>query len=77
MNHEHPSSSRIERGAPAVITHRVREGQQAGYDDWLIEIGPLCRSYRGHLDLQIIRPIAGLTGTYTVIMIPVSTSTDG
>lgn len=68
MNHEYPSSSRIERGAIAVITHRVREGQQVGYDDWLNEIGPLCRSYRGHLDLQIIRPIAGLTGTYTVII---------
>jgi len=68
VNHENPSSSPIERGATAVITHRVREGQQAGYDDWLNEIGPLCRSYRGHLDLQIIRPIAGLTGTYTVII---------
>ncbi len=68
MNHEHPSSSTLERGATAVITHRVRDGQQEGYDAWLNEIGPLCRSYPGHLDLQIIRPIPGLTATYTVII---------
>ena len=68
MNHEHPSSSPLGLGATAVITHRVRDGQQEGYDDWLNEIGPLCRSYPGHLDLQIIRPIPGLTATYTVII---------
>ncbi|MGB5056869.1 MAG: hypothetical protein WBO24_20930 [Nitrospirales bacterium] len=68
MNHEHPSSSTSGRGATAVITHRVRDGQQEGYDAWLNEIGPLCRSYPGHLDLQIIRPIPGLTATYTVII---------
>ena len=68
MNHEYPPSSTLGRGATAVITHRVRDGQQEGYDDWLNEIGPLCRSYPGHLDLQIIRPIPGLTATYTVII---------
>ncbi|MDT3777542.1 antibiotic biosynthesis monooxygenase [Nitrospira sp. MA-1] len=68
MNHEHPSSSTLGRGATGVITHRVRDGQQEGYDAWLNEIGPLCRSYPGHLDLQIIRPIPGLTATYTVII---------
>ena len=68
MNHEYPSSSTSGWGATAVITHRVRDGQQEGYDDWLNEIGPLCRSYPGHLDLQIIRPIPGLTATYTVII---------
>lgn len=68
MNHEHPPTSTSGRGATAVITHRVRDGQQEGYDAWLNEIGPLCRSYPGHLDLQIIRPIPGLTATYTVII---------
>ena len=68
MNHDHPSSSTLGRGATAVITHRVRDGQQEGYEAWLNEIGPLCRSYPGHLDLQIIRPIPGLTATYTVII---------
>lgn len=55
-------------GATAVITHRVREGRQADYDNWLNEIGPLCRASAGHLDWQIIRPIAGLTGTYTIVI---------
>jgi uncharacterized protein len=68
VNHEYPPSSTLGRGATAVITHRVRDGQQEGYDAWLNEIGPLCRSYPGHLDLQIIRPIPGLTATYTVII---------
>jgi len=68
VNPEDLSTSTKERGATAVITHRVRDGQQAGYDAWLSEIGPLCRSFQGHLDLQIIRPITGITGTYTVII---------
>ncbi|MGD9850525.1 MAG: antibiotic biosynthesis monooxygenase [Nitrospirales bacterium] len=68
MTNDHPTSSTTERGATAVITHRVRDGQQAGYDAWLNEIGPLCRGSRGHLDWQIIRPIAALTATYTVII---------
>ncbi len=68
MTKETDSSNTIEIGATAVITHRVLDGQQAEYEDWLNEIGPICRSYAGHLDLQIIRPIAGLTTTYTVII---------
>ena len=57
-----------EEGATVVITHRVRDGQQGHYEDWLNEIGPLCRRSLGHLDWQIVRPIVGLTGTYTVII---------
>ncbi len=37
-------------GSTVVITHRVRDGQQPGYEAWLNEIGPLCRSYPGMLD---------------------------
>lgn len=55
-------------GATAVITHRVKAGEQHVYESWLEEIGPLCRQAPGHLDLQIIRPIPDLTGTYTVVM---------
>ncbi len=57
-----------EKGATVVITHRVHPGKESLYDDWLDEIGPLCRSSAGLLDWQIIRPIAGLTATYTVII---------
>lgn len=55
-------------GATVVITHRVRDGKQADYDNWLDEIAPLCKAAPGHLDWQIVRPIASLTETYTVII---------
>jgi uncharacterized protein len=55
-------------GATVVITHRVRDGQHAAYEQWLNEIGPKCRASAGHLDWHIIRPIAGLTATYTVVI---------
>ena len=62
------TSDTTESGATVVITHRVRAGREADYDHWLNEIGPLCQTSPGHLDWQIIRPIAGLTTTYTVVI---------
>lgn len=55
-------------GATAVITHHVREGQQENYEQWLRKIAPLGKTYPGHLDWQVVRPIPGLTSTYTVII---------
>jgi antibiotic biosynthesis monooxygenase (ABM) superfamily enzyme len=57
-----------DQGATVVITHRVRESKQADYETWLGEIAPLCRASPGHLDWHIVRPIAGLTETYTIII---------
>jgi antibiotic biosynthesis monooxygenase (ABM) superfamily enzyme len=57
-----------DEGAAVVITHRVRDGEHAGYESWLKEIAPLCSASPGHLDWHIIRPISGLTDTYTVII---------
>lgn len=57
-----------DQGATVVITHRVREGHHAAYEDWLNEIRPLCRRSPGHLDWQIVRPISGVAGTYTAII---------
>jgi len=58
----------VDNGATAVITHRIRAGNESHYENWLNEIGPLCRGSAGHLDWHIIRPIPGLTATYTVII---------
>lgn len=58
----------VEEGATAVITHRVCNDKHPEYEQWLCEIGPLCQSYPGHLDLHIVRPVPGLTETYTVII---------
>lgn len=55
-------------GATVVITHRLRENQQAEYERWLKEIAPLCQASPGHLDWHIVRPIPGLTETYTVLI---------
>jgi hypothetical protein len=55
----------ISTGATVVITHRVRDGEEAAYDRWLGEIGLRCRASPGHLDLQIIPPIAALMPRYT------------
>lgn len=57
-----------EQGATAVISHRVREDRQDDYEKWLDEIVPVCKAHPGHLGVQIIRPVAGATATYTVII---------
>ncbi len=55
-------------GATVVITHRVRESNHADYEKWLDEIAPFCKVSPGYLDWHIVRPIPGLTGTYTVVI---------
>jgi len=55
-------------GATVVITHHILEGKHGEYEDWLNEIGPICRSSVGHIDWQIIRPIPAMTYSYTVII---------
>lgn len=55
-------------GASVVITHHVSPAHQPAYEHWLTQIGPLCRASAGLLDWHIIRPIAGYTQTYSVII---------
>lgn len=55
-------------GATAVITHRVRADKHPEYEHWLNEIAPLCKAAPGYLDWHIVRPIIGLTATYTVVV---------
>lgn len=63
-----PATNAVESGATVVITHRVRHGHQPEYEAWTDEIGPVCSAAPGHIDWQIIRPVAGLTSTYTVVI---------
>jgi antibiotic biosynthesis monooxygenase (ABM) superfamily enzyme len=60
--HEH------ETGATVVINHRVREGSHSDYERSLDEIVPICKAAPGFLDWHVIRPIRGLTQTYTFII---------
>src|SRR5208282_1845795 len=55
-------------GATVVITHRVRVHKHAEYERWLEEIAPLCKASPGCLDWHIVRPIPGLTETYTIVI---------
>lgn len=55
-------------GATVVITHKLRENVQDEYERWIEKIEPLGRASSGYLDSNIIRPIPGLTETYTVII---------
>jgi len=57
-----------EEGATVVITHRIGVGKYEDYERWLSEIAPLCKAAPGHLDWHIVRPIPGLTDTYTIII---------
>ena len=57
-----------DRGATMVITHRVRIGEHTRYERWLDEIEPLCRTWPGHLDWHILRPVKGLPETFTVVI---------
>lgn len=55
-------------GATVVVTHRLRSDKHAEYEEWLKDIAPVCKTAAGFLDLHIIRPVAGLTDTYTVVI---------
>lgn len=55
-------------GATVVITHRVRGDRHGEYEAWVEEIAPLCKASPGHLDWHMVRPIPGITETYTVII---------
>ncbi|WP_018295081.1 antibiotic biosynthesis monooxygenase [Mariprofundus ferrooxydans] len=63
-----PSDAESFEGATVVITHRLRNDKHAEYEKWLEEIAPLCKAFPGHLDWHIIRPIPGLTETYTIVI---------
>lgn len=56
------------QGASVVITHHILDGKQNEYESWLDEIIPQTRHSEGFIDLQIVRPIPGLTFVYTVII---------
>jgi antibiotic biosynthesis monooxygenase (ABM) superfamily enzyme len=55
-------------GATVVINHRVRHGREADYNTWLDRVGPVSRLAPGHLDLHVIRPVKGLTSTFTIVI---------
>lgn len=60
--------SAIHEGATVVISHRIRADAHAAYEAWLEEIAPRCKRAPGHLDWHIVRPISGLSETFTIVI---------
>lgn len=58
----------IEKGATAVITHLVKPGHEADYEQWLQEISTAARQWPGHLDVQVVRPVGGVTRAFVVVL---------
>jgi uncharacterized protein len=57
-----------DHGATAVITHRVPAAQHGAYEGWLDAILAACAAAPGHLDSQVVRPLAGRTETWTLVL---------
>jgi hypothetical protein len=57
-----------DQSATVVISHLVKVGQEANYEQWLDEIVPVSKSYPGHMGVQIIRPVPGASVKYTIII---------
>lgn len=68
MRNQDDAFNETEHGATVIISHRVLDGQQTSYENWLDEIATACKAQPGYLDTQVVRPIANLTDTYTVII---------
>ena len=52
----------------AVITHRVRPGREAGYEEWIKGIAADSRSFDGYLGAHIIRPELGLSSDHVIVV---------
>ena len=52
----------------AVITHRVRSGREAGYEEWIKGIAAAARKFAGHLGVNILRPRPGEASDYVIVL---------
>ncbi len=52
----------------AVITHRVRLGREAGYEEWIKGISADARQFEGHLGVSILRPQTGAAPDYVIVL---------
>ncbi|MEO1209705.1 MAG: antibiotic biosynthesis monooxygenase [Cyanobacteria bacterium J06638_20] len=57
----------------AVITHRVRSGREAGYEEWIKGISADARQFAGHLGVNILRPQPGNAPSDYVIVLQFDT----
>lgn len=52
----------------AVITHRVRPGREAGYEEWLKGIAADAAHFEGYQGAHILRPQMGISPDHVVVV---------
>jgi antibiotic biosynthesis monooxygenase (ABM) superfamily enzyme len=52
----------------AVISQRVREGREPGYEEWMKGIAAAARDFEGHLGISILRPQPGSPPDYVIVL---------
>ena len=52
----------------AVISHYIRAGRESGYEAWLEGISATARQFEGHEGVTILRPQAGASKEYVIIL---------
>ena len=52
----------------AVLTHRVRPGREAGYEEWLKGIAADARTCNGYLGAHILRPELGVSSDHVIVV---------
>jgi uncharacterized protein len=61
------SSSEEHSEVTTIIRHKIKDGEQAAYEEWLREIVPIAARFHGHRGVNVIKPVAGST-EYTIVL---------
>jgi len=54
--------------ASVVITHQILDGKKQEFENWLDLYIPTIRLSEGFIDVQIVKPVPGITFIYTTIV---------
>ena len=57
-----------DRYVTAVISHYIRPGRESGYEEWVKSISQAARQFDGYIGVTIIRPQAGASTEYVIIL---------
>lgn len=68
MSSDAAGASAVDGTATVVINHRLGEARHAAYEQWLRKVEPVCRAFPGFVDWQVVRPVPGLSDSYTVVI---------
>lgn len=63
-----PPQSGAEHHVTAVISHLIKPGREAGYEEWMRSIIPVAKTFAGHLGINILRPHPGGNLEYIIVL---------